>query len=83
MMKYMIPKKPANMLATIPTKAKLNVSAFEISGPVANSYRASEARRKIAGKVKINPVEAGVAPVVAEVAMLTSEGDHLRAIPSK
>ena len=50
---------------------------------LAISYRASEARRKIAGKVKINPVEAWVAPVVAEVAMLTSEGDHLRAIPSK
>ena len=31
----------------------------------------------------MNPVEAWVAPVVALVAMLTSEGDHLRAIPSK
>ena len=31
----------------------------------------------------MKPVEACVAPVVALVAMLTSEGDHLRAIPSK
>ena len=35
MMKYMIPRNPANILATIPTKAKLNVSALVISGPSA------------------------------------------------
>ena len=29
----------------------------------------------------MNPVDACVAPVVAEVAMLTSEGDHFKAIP--
>ena len=82
-MKYMMPRNPANILATIPTNAKLKVSALLISGPVASSYLASEAKRKIAGKVKMKPVEACVAPVVAEVAMLTSDGDHLRAIPSR
>ena len=30
----------------------------------------------------MNPVEACVAPVVAEVAMLTSDGDHFSAIPN-
>ena len=83
MMKYMIPKKPANILATIPTNARLNVSALLIRGPSAKKYRESEAKRKIAGKVKIKPVEAWVAPVVAEVAMFTSDGDHLRAIPKR
>ena len=33
------------------------------------------------GNVKIKPVDAWVAPVVAEVAILTSEGDHFKAIP--
>ena len=37
----------------------------------------------MAGNVKMKPVEACVAPVVALVAMLTSEGDHFKAIPSK
>ena len=37
----------------------------------------------MAGKVKMNPVEAWVAPVVADVAMLTSDGDHFRAMPSR
>ena len=84
-MKYITPRNPANILATIPMKAKLNASpsANVISGPLANSYRASLASRKIAGNVKMNPVDAWVAPVVAEVAMLTSEGDHFSAIPSK
>ena len=31
----------------------------------------------------MNPVDAWVAPVVALVEILTSEGDHLRAIPSR
>ena len=59
-MKYITPKKPANILATIPINARLNASpsAKLISGPLANSYLASEARRKIAGKVKIKPVDA-------------------------
>ena len=33
--------------------------------------------------MKINPVEACVAPVVALVAILTSDGDHFRAIPRR
>ena len=37
----------------------------------------------MAGKVKMKPMEAFVAPVVALVAMLTSDGDHCRAIPSR
>ena len=84
-MKYMTPRKPANILATIPINAKLNASPLPrvINGPLANSYRGSDARRKIAGKVKINPVEAWVAPVVADVAMFTSEGDHFNAIPKR
>ena len=31
----------------------------------------------------MNPVDAWVAPVVADVAMLTSEGDHFAPFPSK
>ena len=79
----MTPRNPANILATIPTKAKLNASPVpkSINAPLASSYLASDARRKIAGNVKINPVDACVAPVVADVAMFTSEGDHLNAIP--
>ena len=59
-MKYITPRKPANILATIPINAKLNASpsAKVISGPLASSYLASLASKKIAGKVKINPVEA-------------------------
>ena len=64
-------------------KLKASPSAKVISGPLANSYLASLASRKIAGKVKINPVDACVAPVVADVAIFTSEGDHFSAIPSK
>ena len=37
----------------------------------------------MAGKVKMKPVDAWVAPVVALVAMLTSDGDHLRAMPNR
>ena len=83
MMKYITPRNPANIDATIPTKAKRIVSPSPktIRGPSANQYCGSAASRKIAGKVKMNPVDAWVAPVVAEVAMLTSEGDHFKAIP--
>ena len=58
--KYITPKKPANILATIPIKARLTASpsANVINGPLASSYRASLARRNIAGNVKINPVDA-------------------------
>ena len=58
--KYITPKKPANILATIPIKARLTASpsANVIKGPLASSYRASLARRNIAGNVKINPVDA-------------------------
>ena len=45
-------------------------SANVISGPLANSYLASLASRKIAGNVKMNPVERE-SPVVADVAILT------------
>ena len=83
MMKYMIPRKPANILATMPTKARLNVSALLMRGPSAKKYFGSEASKKIAGKVKMKPVEAWVAPVVADVAMLTSDGDHLSAMPRR
>ena len=84
-MKYITPRKPANILATIPMNAKLKASpsAKVIRGPLANSYLASLASRKIAGNVKINPVDACVAPVVADVAIFTSEGDHFNAIPSR
>ncbi len=60
MMKYITPRNPANILATIPIKARLNASPLPklISGPLASSYLASDARRKIAGNVKINPVDA-------------------------
>ena len=37
----------------------------------------------MAGNVKMKPMEALVAPVVALVAMFTSEGDHWSAMPSK
>ena len=37
----------------------------------------------MAGNVKMKPIDALVAPVVALVAMLTSDGDHWRAIPSR
>ena len=37
----------------------------------------------MAGNVKMNPVDAWVAPVVAEVAMLISEGDQRSAMPSR
>ncbi len=82
-MKYITPKNPANIEATIPTKAKRIVSPSPntIRGPSDNQYCWSAASRKIAGKVKINPVDACVAPVVADVAMLTSDGDHFSAIP--
>ena len=85
MMKYITPRKPANIDATMPMKAKRRASPSPsvISGPEANSYWACEASRKMAGKVKMNPVEACVAPVVAEVAMLTSDGDHFSAMPSR
>ena len=84
-MKYITPRKPANIDATIPTKARRIVSpaASIIIGPSARKYCSLVARRKIAGKVKMKPVDACVAPVVALVAMLTSDGDHFRAIPSK
>ena len=85
MMKYITPKNPANMEATIPMKAKVKASPSSnvTSGPSAKAYAGWLAKRKIAGKVKMKPVEACVAPVVADVAMLTSEGDHLSAMPSK
>ena len=40
MMKYITPKNPANIEATIPTKAsrKVSPSPKVMSGPVANSY---------------------------------------------
>ena len=84
-MKYIIPRKPANMLATIPIKARVNVwpASRVINGPEAKKYSGLVANKKIAGKVKIKPVEACVAPVVADVAMLTSEGLHCIAIPSR
>ncbi len=37
----------------------------------------------MAGKVKMKPIEAFVAPVVALVEIFTSEGDHFRAMPSR
>ena len=58
-------------------------SSNVIRGPSASEYCAFDANKKIAGNVKMNPVEACVAPVVAEVAMLTSEGDHFSAIPNR
>ena len=84
-MKYITPRNPANILATMPINAKLNASPLPkvIKGPLASSYRGSDAKRKMAGKVKINPVEAWVAPVVADVAIFTSEGDHFSAIPKR
>ena len=84
-MKYMTPRKPANIEATMAINASLNASPSSnvIKGPSANEYCAFDASKKIAGNVKMNPVEACVAPVVAEVAMFTSEGDHLRAIPRR
>ena len=84
-MKYITPRNPANIEATIPTNAKRIVSpaARVIRGPSARKYCSLVARRKIAGNVKINPVDAWVAPVVALVAMLTSEGDHFKAIPNR
>ena len=84
MMKYITPKNPANIDATIPTNANLRVSPEPrtIRGPSANEYCGSAASKKIAGNVKMNPVDACVAPVVADVAMLTSEGDHFKAIPN-
>ena len=85
MMKYITPKNPANMDATIAMNASRNASPSSsvIKGPSAKEYCAFDASKKIAGKVKMNPVEACVAPVVADVAMLTSEGDHLSAIPRR
>ena len=60
MIKYITPRKPANMLATMPTKArrKASPSSRVIKGPLANSYFAFVARRKIAGNVKMKPVHA-------------------------
>ncbi len=84
-MKYIIPRNPANILATIPINARVNVcpASRVISGPEAKKYWGFVANKKIAGKVKIKPVDAWVAPVVADVAMLTSEGLHFSAIPSR
>ena len=83
-MKYITPKNPANIEATIPTNANRIVSPAPsvINAPVEISYSGLAASKKIAGNVKINPVEACVAPVVAEVAMFTSDGDHFSAIPN-
>ena len=85
MMKYITPRKPANIDATMPMKAKRSASPSPkmMRGPAANSYWDCEASKKMAGKVKMNPVDACVAPVVAEVAMLTSDGDHFSAMPSR
>ena len=82
-MKYITPRKPANMDAIIPMKASCSVSTEDIRKPSPTRYESEYARRNMAGKVKMKPVEACVAPVVALVAILTSEGDHFRAIPSK
>ena len=84
-MKYMTPRKPANIEATIAIKASRNASPSSnvIKGPSAKEYWAFEASKKMAGNVKMNPVEAWVAPVVADVAMFTSDGDHLSAIPRR
>ena len=85
MMKYITPRNPANIEATIAINASLNASPSSnvIRGPSASEYCAFDASKKIAGNVKMNPVDACVAPVVAEVAMLTSEGDHFSAIPNR
>jgi hypothetical protein len=59
-MKYITPRNPANIEATIAINASLNASPSSnvINGPSANEYCAFDARRKIAGNVKMNPVEA-------------------------
>ena len=59
-MKYITPKNPANIDATIPTNANLIVSPAPntIRGPSDNQYCLSAANKKIAGKVKMNPVDA-------------------------
>ena len=51
MMKYITPKKPANIEATIAMKASLNASPSSsvINGPSANEYWAFDASKKIAG----------------------------------
>ena len=59
-MKYITPRKPANMEATMAMNANRNASPSSnvIKGPSANEYWAFDASKKIAGKVKMNPVEA-------------------------
>ena len=59
-MKYITPKNPANIEATIPTNAKRIVSPAprRINGSPDNQYSSFAARRKIAGKVNIKPVDA-------------------------
>ena len=59
-MKYITPKKPANIDATIPTNASRIVSPSpnSIKAPSANQYCGSAANKKIAGNVKMKPVDA-------------------------
>ncbi len=74
------------MLAMIPMKANCQTSGEVIKASPPTKYLALGpvwANKNIAGKVKMNPVEACVAPVVAEVAMLTSLGVHRNAIPNR
>ena len=71
------------MLAMMPMNAIWKVSTEVIRKTSPSLYFSEEESRKIAGNVKMKPIEALVAPVVAEVEMLISEGDHCKAIPSR
>ena len=71
------------MLAMMPMNAIWKVSTEVIRKTSPSLYFSEEESRKIAGNVKMKPIEALVAPVVAEVEMLTSDGDHCKAIPSR
>ena len=71
------------MEATMPMKASERFTVIHShNGPFCQ--RTQGLRKEKDGREgKMNPVEACVAPVVADVAMFTSEGDHFSAMPRR